>query len=334
MNILPEQLYCPRCGTPVTKDDQTCSNCGLSLEDWMKAKGIVDVPENQPTISDMFSEAITALYNPQPMPNPPSSSVFLNRTQKGTTKYLITAVVLLATGLVLSYGEEWIKYIGFTVAGYAVPIILLIYIVRSDRYEHEPIALVAYCLGWGAFSGIMAGILNVLITAPYLGAGGAGLIEEPIKIIGVYWLVRSTSLKNEFNNHLDGMVYGAAAGAGFAGLENFWYLTEMVFNESFPPLYAVFIRSFTGVMHIAWSSIAMRSLGLAKAMKGSVESKDLIPGTLVSAGLHFLWNIVPSFFSISIIFPFTLLSLRKMILTALQDERNWGYEQFAPDEKG
>jgi RsiW-degrading membrane proteinase PrsW (M82 family) len=299
----------------------------------MIAKGIVESPKYQPTTVEMVSEAVNALFNPQPMSYPPSSSVFLNRTQKSTIRYLISASILLVSGLFLSYGGEWLTYIGFTLAGYSAPIILLVYIARSDRYEKEPIALVAYCFGWGAFSGIIAGIVNTLITTPYLGPGGAGLIEEPIKIVGVYWIARNTRLKNEFNNHLDGMVYGAAAGAGFAGLENFWYITEMVFNGAFPLLSAVLIRSFTGVMHIAWSSIASRSLGLAKAIKGDIDREDLIPGTMVSAFIHFVWNIAPTMISLGIIFPFMLGSLRKMIRTALKDESNWGYEAFAPDER-
>jgi RsiW-degrading membrane proteinase PrsW (M82 family) len=284
-------------------------------------------------MDEKIKEALIALYKPQPMKNPPSSKVFLNRAQKSTTRYLFSAAFLLITGLVVSYGGEWLTYIGFTLAGYAVPVILLLYIVRSDRYEREPIALVAYCFGWGAFSGIIAGILNVLITGPFLGAGGAGFIEEPIKIIGVYWIAQNTRLRNEFNNHLDGMVYGAAAGAGFAGLENFWYISEMVMGGEYPPFLAIFIRSFTGVMHIAWSSIAARSLGLVKASQGTIQRSDLIPGTLVSAILHFTWNSIPTLFSLGILFPFTLNSMWRMIKVALQDETNWGYQQFAPDEK-
>ena len=299
----------------------------------MQLKGIIETPLIQPTTTDLIIEAITALFRPRPLENPPSSNVFLKRTQKSTKRYMLSAISLLLMGLILSYGGEWLTYIGLTLAGYAVPVILLIYIIKSDRYEQEPLALVAYCFGWGAFSGLLAGILNALIAVPFLGPGGAGFIEEPIKIIGVYWIARNTRLKNEFNNHLDGMVYGAAAGAGFAGLENFWYITEMVTSGAYPPLLAIFIRSFTGVMHIAWSSMAARSLGLAKATRGSIKTDDLIPGTLVSAVLHFLWNSTSALFSLGILFPFTLNSMRQMIRVALQDETNWGYPQFAPDER-
>jgi RsiW-degrading membrane proteinase PrsW (M82 family) len=314
-------------------DDKQCSECRYSLEEWMELKGIVEAPKYQPTTSEMLIEAITALFKPRPMSTQPSSIVFLNRTQKSTTSYLISAITLLLMGFIVSYGGEWLTYIGFTLAGYAVPVMLLLYIVRSDRYEREPIALVAYCFGWGAFSGIIAGILNAVITSKFLGAGGAGFIEEPLKIWGVYWIAQNTRLKNEFNNHLDGIVYGAAAGAGFAGLENFWYITEMVTSGSYPPLLAIFIRSLTGVMHIAWSSIAARSLGLAKASKGSIQFGDLIPGTLVSALLHFAWNTFPTFFSLFLLFPFTMNSMKRMIDVALQDETNWGYTEFAPNER-
>ncbi len=330
---MSKQLYCPKCGAPINENDELCPNCGYDLVEWMKSKNIKDIPDYIPTTTEMVNEAIHSLFHTSPMTIPPSSSVFLNRTQKSVVRYLLLAIILLLAGFGISYGGEWLTYIGFTLAGYAVPLIFLAYFIRSDKYEPEPIALIAYCFGWGAFSGIIAGIFNAIITARFLGAGGAGFIEEPIKIAGVYWLARNSRLKNEFNDHLDGMVYGAAAGAGFAGLENFWYITQMVFTGSYPALFAILVRSFTGVMHILWSSIAGRSLGLAKAMKGSIDREDLIPGTLVAAVLHSLWNITPTIISLGIVFPFTINAVRNMIKTAVQDETNWGYGQFAPDEK-
>jgi RsiW-degrading membrane proteinase PrsW (M82 family) len=206
------------------------------------------------------------------------------------------------------------------------------YIVRSDVYEREPLVIVAYCFGWGAFSGILAGILNTLITSPFLGVGGAGFIEEPLKIYGVYRIAKSARMSNEFNDHLDGIIYGAAAGAGFAGLENFWYISDMILNNAYPLTFAIFIRSITGVMHICWSAIAGRNLGVAKATKGYIESSDLWPGVLVAAVIHFAWNISSGDLALFVILPFTLIGLRNMIKAAVEDERRWGFEFFAPDE--
>lgn len=299
----------------------------------MEAQEIRESPEVQTTVMERTIEGFMALIRPTPVMVAPSSAVFLERQPKSLLRYLVGAVVLLFMGLMVSYGGEWLTYIGFTIAGYAVPVIVLAYIVRSDVFEREPFAIVAYCFGWGAFSGILAGVLNELVTGPFLGVGGAGFIEEPLKIYGVYMIAKSSRMGNEFNDHLDGIIYGAAAGAGFAGLENFWYITEMVLNNAYPALFAVFIRSITGVMHICWSAIAGRSLGVAKATKGYIERSDLLPGILVSAIIHFAWNTLSPDLTLFIILPFTLGGLRNMIKAAVEDERRWGFEFFAPDEK-
>lgn len=280
----------------------------------------------------LFVEAVRSLFKPSPVQAPPNVSVFADRQQAPLTPYLVWAVLLLVVGLGTSYGGDWLSYLGFTLAGYAAPLLYVVWMVRSDRYEREPLALVAYCFGWGAFIGIAAGVLNAVVTSPLLGVGGAGFIEEPLKALGVYLVARSR-LGQEFNDHLDGMVYGAAAGAGFAGLENFWYIYEMIVNNSYPPLQAVLVRSMTAFMHIAWTATAGRSLGLAKALKGKVQLSDLAPGVLVAALIHMAWNTVPSFISFGFILPFMVESLRRQIRTALDDERRWGYECFAPDER-
>jgi len=279
----------------------------------------------------LFVEAVRSLFRPSPVQAPPNVSVFADRRHTPLTPYLVWAVLLLLMGLGASYGGEWLSYLGFTLAGYAAPILYVVWMVRSDRYEREPLALVAYCFGWGAFIGIAAGVLNAVVTSPLLGAGGAGFIEEPLKALGVYLVARSR-LGQEFNDHLDGMVYGAAAGAGFAGLENFWYLQEMIVNSSFPPLQAVLVRSMTAFMHIAWTATAGRSLGLAKVLRGKVQLSDLAPGVLVAALIHMVWNSVPPIIAFGLILPFMAESLRRQIGTALDDERRWGYECFAPDE--
>lgn len=274
-----------------------------------------------------------ALIRKTPVNVAPSSAVFLERQPRSMLRYAVGAVFLLLTGLGISYGGEWLTYIGLTISGYAVPLIVLTYIVRSDVYEREPLVVVAYCFGWGAFSGIMAGLLNSVITQTFLGVGGAGFIEEPLKIYGVYQIAKTARMRNEFNDHLDGIIYGAAAGAGFAGLENFWYISDMVLNNAYPAIFAIIIRSLTGVMHVSWSAIAGRSLGVAKAKKGTIQRRDMLPGVLVAAFIHYLWNTLSGDLSMFLILPFTLGGLRNMIKAAVEDEKRWGFEFFAPDEK-
>ena len=130
------------------------------------------------------------------------------------------------------------------------------------------------------------------------------------------------------------MVYGAAAGAGFAGLENFWYLTEMIIYQDYPAFLAILVRSTTAFGHIAWSAVAGRSLGLAKVLKGKTELVDLIPGLILSILLHLLWNTMPTYISFFVLLPITIFILKRYIDSSLADEKRWGYQCYAPDENG
>jgi RsiW-degrading membrane proteinase PrsW (M82 family) len=323
---------CPHCGADVGPGDAYCACCGKSLTEWIEGQGYKSGELPRLGILDMVKESVRSLFNPSPVQAPPNTSVYLNRPSQSLTPYIVGALSLFAVGLMVTYGEEWMTYIGFTLAGYAAPLVYLVYMVRSDRYEREPLALVAYCFGWGAFSGIAAGVLNTIITGPFLGVGGAGFIEEPLKIFGVYLIASSSRVGDEFNDHIDGMVYGAAAGAGFAGLENFWYLYEMIVNLQYPALTAILLRSTTAFMHLAWSAVAGRSLGLAKTLKGRIELVDLVPGVAVAAALHMIWNLSDPLIAFAVILPFMLFSLRQQVRTGLRDEERWGYQCFAPDE--
>jgi RsiW-degrading membrane proteinase PrsW (M82 family) len=325
---------CPNCGESVDKDDKYCACCGTSLTAWESEQEFIQPDQSRSLgVFTMFKEAILSFYNPMPLEIKPSTAVFSKRQPRNLTPYLMWALIMLSMGLIMAYGGQWYHYMGVTVAGYAAPLLLLIWVFRSDRYESEPVALVAYCFGWGAFSGIAAAVLNQVITGPYLGVGGAGFIEEPLKILGVFFVARGIYIKAEFNDHLDGMVYGAAAGAGFAGLENFYYISQMITSGSIAPITAILIRSLTAFMHISWTAIAGRSLGLAKAIKGGVGWVDLLPGVALAAILHAVWNLSPGYIAFIFIFPLTAIALRMQIKTALQDEARWGFLCFAPDER-
>ena len=59
----------------------------------------------------------------------------------------------------------------------------------------------------------------------------------------------------------------------------------------------------------------------------------MLPGILIAAGIHFLWNTLSTDIAFFLILPFTLSGLRNMIAAAVDDEKRWGFEFFAPDEK-
>jgi RsiW-degrading membrane proteinase PrsW (M82 family) len=321
-------LSCPNCGSPVGEGDRFCTKCGRSLASEPEQSGVacLDASE-EPIVStgELVSEAVRSLFAPSPVTATPSCEIYSKPPARPLWKYMIFAIVLLATGLLFGYGEAWIRYMGYTVAGFSAPIIYVAWMVSSDRYEREPLSLVAMTFGLGAFVSIFAAVLNAFLVVPLLGPPGAAFVEEPLKLLAVFWLARHRELGSEFNDHLDGMLYGAAAGAGFGGLENFLYIFDMVVNGGTPPLLAVAVRTATSFCHIAWTAMAGRSLGLAKALRGESRASDIIPGLVAVVPLHFLWNSAPTSVSLFLMLPLFIVILIRQVRTAQMDEVRWDF---------
>jgi RsiW-degrading membrane proteinase PrsW (M82 family) len=85
---------------------------------------------------------------------------------------------------------------------------------RLDRYEKEPLRLLLATFLWGALPGAL-----VAIAARFLVAGAlAPIITESIKAVAIGFIF--TRYRSEFDDILDGIVYGALAGIGFAMTTN------------------------------------------------------------------------------------------------------------------
>ena len=109
--------------------------------------------------------------------------------------------------------------------------VLLVLVVAAvwwfDRYDREPLHLVAGVFVWGALAAPVLSVILCSATGLWLDltpghlAGWFGpLIEESAKAIG---LVLVVVLSREFDNPTDGVVYGTAVGLGFAATENLIY---------------------------------------------------------------------------------------------------------------
>ena len=318
--------YCPVCGARVEEEDRYCWNCGAPLEPaYMPSRKPVQPPSSLPSA---IGEAFASLVRPSPPIMHPSIAVYEKRPPyTPTRKYLYIGIILTVTGLTLITLGRWTRFIGFTIAAFTSPILLLIWMYKNDRYEREPIPLIALTFGWGVVSAFPALLINTLLGWP---PPFAALAEEPLKILGVYWLATHKTRGKEFNDHLDGMVYGAAAGAGFSGAENLLYLIRFAPLIGAPLI--ILIRSITPITHIICTGLAGRSLGLAKVRRGYVQPSDLIPGLLVAITFHSLWN-AAGILSLLILLPIYLATFIKLAREAARDEVLWGYASgYAPVE--
>jgi RsiW-degrading membrane proteinase PrsW (M82 family) len=120
----------------------------------------------------------------------------------------------------------------------APSLLLLSYFYLRDRYEREPLGhlLAAYLLGAFAMLAAqgLAQTLADLVSTEWLHTGGelarifdafvlAGLVEESAK--GVVLFAAAYAWR-EFDEPLDGLIYGVAIALGFAALENLLYVSS------------------------------------------------------------------------------------------------------------
>jgi protease PrsW len=103
----------------------------------------------------------------------------------------------------------------------------------------------------------------------------AGPVEEGLKLVGVLLLVRPWS---HFDEPMDGILYGAAAGAGFALAEN------LAFMQLEPE--AALVRGPIGTgAHVLFSTLWGGALGHAGHLKGFHRKAALTAAGLAAAAL-------------------------------------------------
>jgi RsiW-degrading membrane proteinase PrsW (M82 family) len=183
----------------------------------------------------------------------------------------------------------------------SIPMISYLLLLRwLDRYEPEPLHVVAAAFLWGAIPAVLiGGVGSLIMTVPLVfifdesqvmflsGAVVAPFMEEGAKA-GCLLLLYFT---RNFDNPTDGFVYGAAAGLGFGMTENFLYFASMAEEGIGAWLATVVVRTlFTGLMHATASSIIGAGLGWAKFSRNRYRLLALPLSFLAAVAVHAFWN--------------------------------------------
>jgi RsiW-degrading membrane proteinase PrsW (M82 family) len=189
-----------------------------------------------------------------------------------------------------------------TAAGLVVSTALLAVVVTLvwwlDRYDREPLLLVAGVFVWG---GAVAPLLaltsftaaTAILDQP-LGMLAGAALEELLKAVAVVLVVRYSA---EFDSPTDGLVYGTAAGLGFATVENL--LVVIAGAPALPAsglLVWVLERTFFSAgLHGLATGIVGGFLGMAYLSRGGLRKAGLAAcGWIAATGLHFAWNLALS----------------------------------------
>ncbi len=181
-------------------------------------------------------------------------------------------------------------------------------LVFIDRYEQEPGHLLLAMFLWGA---VIAAFLSFTVNdffhtwsvgvvgedrarslTPLL---GAPVIEEAAKAAAVFILF--LIWREEFDDVIDGIVYGALVGVGFAMTENIGYFTLAAVQGGMSGLVqSIYLRSFLGGFnHAAFTAAVGAGLGYARETL-STKTRLLAPVIGLSGAIlqHIAWNAVAS----------------------------------------
>jgi len=245
-------------------------------------------------------------------------------------------------------GQMWL----LSLLAAAVPVLFYVALIYwVDRYEKEPWWLLATAFLWGAIpAALLALLFNTALSLPLyallnpgpaeLVAGGffAPIIEEIAK--GIILVLIFFLWRQELDSPLDGLIYGALVGMGFAMVENvLYYQAALAEGGQAAWNSTVIIRGVIfGLSHAFYT--AMTGLGIALArLSPSRAVRILAPLLGLGAAIffHALHNVtMVSGMALGFLAGLTfdwggVLLTVVIIIVALARERQW-MQHYLADE--
>lgn len=194
--------------------------------------------------------------------------------------------------------------VGMIFATIPVPIYVML-VLWIDRYESEPLWMLATAFFWGALVAVFfafilntAGLAAVATVTQSTHAGevfsaviSAPIVEESAKAFIL--LVLFFGKRDEFDGVIDGIVYASMVGLGFAMTENIQYYGKALLAGGGGGLTVTFIirGALAPFSHPLFTSMTGIGLGLARQSTNTlVKFVTPILGLLAAIFLHSIWN--------------------------------------------
>src|SRR6266550_3514917 len=250
-------------------------------------------------------QAVAASNPVSPIRIKPPASRNVFKIILGITAILIALLLGLIVLLLIGVETGPIALlIGLVSATLPVPLYLML-VLWIDRYEAEPFWMLATAFFWGALVAVFFAylintasglIVTVLTNDVRAGAAFGAVISAPIVeecakalIIFIFFFAK----KDEFDGVIDGIVYAAMVGLGFAMTENIQYYGRAVLQAGGGGLTIVFIirGALAPFSHPMFTSLTGIGLGLARQSRNTIV-KIIMPilGLLAAISFHSIWN--------------------------------------------
>ena len=188
---------------------------------------------------------------------------------------------------------------------YALPVFLLVYFL--DLYEREPMSLVIGAFLWGAvaattlgalanigWGAVIARSLDPQVAARWVPALTAPWTEEILKAAGVVLIYLIA--RREIDDIMDGFVYGAMVGLGFAVVENVFYFIAVFGGETEDVLIGFFLRVIASGLygHVLYTGLSGMGIAYFTTRRGQASLGKRLGVAVGLFGIamvaHFVWN--------------------------------------------
>lgn len=218
-------------------------------------------------------------------------------------------LVACCTGLALLFGllsASPLAALGALGAAAILLPVYVLYLLVLDPLEHEPPWLLVGAFLWGAGVATLGGGLTTLVaqwasrTFFNLSASGgdvvgtaifAPIFEEGFKGLGV--LLLFALARHEFDDAVDGILYGGLIGLGFAFVEDFLYYAVAIQEGGFASLLSLFVIRgiLSGFGHPLYTALVGLGFGLARQSPFGWRWM-VLPGLGYAAAVaaHSAWN--------------------------------------------
>ena len=226
---------------------------------------------------------------------------------QGRAVRVLAVIALVAIGLVtlllIGLDAGPVAFVtGLVLATVPVPIYVFLALL-IDRFEPEPLRLLAWAFFWGATAAtFIALVLNTAgqaivgsqfgndVGELYGGSVSAPVVEESAKGFVLFLIYRWRRWR--LDGVLDGMVYAAMVGLGFAMTENVLYYSRAAVEGGVPLAATFFMRGVLSPFgHPIFTCMTGIGLGVAATTsRRGLRAVAPAAGLGAAIALHSLWN--------------------------------------------
>lgn len=178
---------------------------------------------------------------------------------------------------------------------FVVPVTFITYFYEYVRDRDISMPLLTSCFIFGGMVGVIAAGFIEYQTLSNLSVGslfGVGLIEETVKLIFPAFML----VQWKYRHEADGLLFGIAAGMGFAALETMGYAVVNLINSggSVGTLQQTLITR--GLLspsgHAAWTGFVCAILWRQRQLTGKWFGPAVLGAWVLAIVLHAVWDIV------------------------------------------